>query len=285
MKESAQAALTYVRSVSDRLGAGERFFQKHDIHVHVPAGAVPKDGPSAGVAMAVALASMVSGKVVDPESAMTGEITLTGQVLPVGGIKEKVLAAQAAGLSKVFLPLRNEADVAEIEGEDLLSGIEFIYVDHVSTVLEGVLDLEEPVEAPATAMATDGHTGQRRADVDISGVAVAPRRPKAMDGVEPWATRDMSGAYVELDHPADIFLEIRGPDLPRLFENALFAFYDHVVELGERQSAPGAAPRSLGALGGGGLARLLAEALYHFETEGFVGAAAAVEVASVWWVG
>ncbi len=153
MKESAQAALTYVRSVSDRLGASERYFQKHDVHVHVPAGAVPKDGPSAGVAMAVALASMVSGKVVDAEAAMTGEITLTGQVLPVGGIKEKVLAARAAELTKVFLPSRNQADVEEIEGEDLLAGIEFVYVDHVSTVLEQVLALDEPLETPATALA------------------------------------------------------------------------------------------------------------------------------------
>jgi ATP-dependent Lon protease len=80
--------------------------------------------------MAVAFASMVSGKVVDPEAAMTGEITLTGQVLPVGGIKEKVLAARAAGLSKVFLPSRNEADIDEIEGEDVLTGISFVYVDH-----------------------------------------------------------------------------------------------------------------------------------------------------------
>ena len=154
MKESAQAALTYVRSVSDRLGASERFFQRHDVHVHVPAGAVPKDGPSAGVAMAVALASMVCGKVVDPEAAMTGEITLTGQVLPVGGIKEKVLAARAAGLTKVFLPSRNEADIDEIEGEDVLTGISFVYVDHVSTVLEQVLNLDEDLETPATALAS-----------------------------------------------------------------------------------------------------------------------------------
>jgi ATP-dependent Lon protease len=154
MKESAQAALTYVRSISDRLGASERFFQRHDVHVHVPAGAVPKDGPSAGVAMAVAFASMVSGKVVDPEAAMTGEITLTGQVLPVGGIKEKVLAARAAGLTKVFLPSRNEADIDEIEGEDVLTGISFVYVDHVSTVLKRVLNLDEDLETPATALAS-----------------------------------------------------------------------------------------------------------------------------------
>jgi ATP-dependent Lon protease len=139
MKESAQAALTYVRSISERLRADPEFFQKHDIHVHVPAGAVPKDGPSAGVAMTVALASMVSGRAVDPNVAMTGEVTLTGQVLPVGGIKEKVLAARAAGITRVFLPDRNETDVREIRGEDLLSGLQFTYVAHVDDVLAKTL--------------------------------------------------------------------------------------------------------------------------------------------------
>jgi len=139
MKESAQAALTYVRSVSEGLGADAEFFQKHDIHVHVPAGAVPKDGPSAGVAMTTALASMVSGRTVDSNVAMTGEVTLTGQVLPVGGIKEKVLAARAAGITRVFLPDRNAADIHEIKGEDLLQGIDFTYVDHVKQVLDKTL--------------------------------------------------------------------------------------------------------------------------------------------------
>ncbi len=139
MKESAQAALTYVRSASEEFGADPEYFQKHDIHIHVPAGAVPKDGPSAGVAIGVALGSMVSGKAVDPNVAMTGEVTLTGQVLPVGGIKEKVLAARAAGITRVFLPDRNRADVEEIRGEDLLSGIQICYVEHVSTVLNQVL--------------------------------------------------------------------------------------------------------------------------------------------------
>jgi len=139
MKESAQAALTYVRSISEELGAAADFFQKHDIHVHVPAGAVPKDGPSAGVAITVALASMVSRRPVDPEVAMTGEITLTGQVLPVGGIKEKVLAAKAAGISKVILPDRNRPDIEEIREKDLLEGLKFQYVTHVSQVLKQVL--------------------------------------------------------------------------------------------------------------------------------------------------
>ncbi len=139
MKESAQAALTYVRSDADRLGIDVEFFQKHDIHVHVPAGAVPKDGPSAGVAMAVALASMASGRAVDPSVAMTGEVTLTGQVLPVGGIKEKVLAARAAGITHVFLPFRNEADVDDIRGDAVLEGITFTYVEHVGMAFDQVL--------------------------------------------------------------------------------------------------------------------------------------------------
>jgi ATP-dependent Lon protease len=112
----------------------------------VPAGAVPKDGPSAGVAITVALASMISGKAVDPESAMTGEVTLTGQVLPVGGIKEKVLAAQAAGLKRVYLPDRNQADIEEIDTETLPDDLEFVYVDQVDEVLDRTLDLEGRLE-------------------------------------------------------------------------------------------------------------------------------------------
>jgi len=139
MKESAQAALTYVRSAAESLGADPEFFKKNDIHIHVPAGAVPKDGPSAGVAMTVALASMVSGRAVDPSVAMTGEVTLTGQVLPVGGIKEKVLAARAAGITKVFLPDRNQADVDEIREDTVLTGLQLCYAEHVSSVLDQIL--------------------------------------------------------------------------------------------------------------------------------------------------
>ena len=138
MKESAQAALTYIRSIAPQLRVAADYFKKHDIHIHVPAGAVPKDGPSAGVAMAVALASMATGRPVDPDVAVTGEVTLTGQVLPVGGIKEKVLAARRADIHKVVLPDRNEADVAEIKAE-LVAGIEFVYVNHVDQVLKTVL--------------------------------------------------------------------------------------------------------------------------------------------------
>jgi ATP-dependent Lon protease len=139
MKESAQAALTYIRSVASTMGVAEDFFQKHDIHVHVPAGATPKDGPSAGVAITTALASLVTDRPVDAEVAMTGEVTLTGQVLPVGGIKEKIIAARQAGIKKVFLPDRNEADVEETKDE-VIKDMQFVYVDHVSTVLAQVLE-------------------------------------------------------------------------------------------------------------------------------------------------
>ena len=144
MKESAQAALTYIRSVADSMEIPADYFQKHDIHVHVPAGAIPKDGPSAGVAMTTALASMVTGRPVDADIAMTGEVTLTGQVLPVGGIKEKVLAARRAGIQRIFLPDRNEADVAEIK-DDLIADVEFVYADHVQQVLARAL--EKPANA------------------------------------------------------------------------------------------------------------------------------------------
>jgi ATP-dependent Lon protease len=132
MRESAQAALSYVRGHIDEIepDLDPEWFAKNDLHIHVPAGAVPKDGPSAGVAMATALASLICGKAVKNNIAMTGEITLTGQVMPVGGIKEKTLAAQRAGIKRVILPSRNEADVAEIPEREL-GDLEFTYVDEV----------------------------------------------------------------------------------------------------------------------------------------------------------
>src|SRR3954466_526358 len=137
MKESAQAALSYVRGHWQDIAAdlGEDWFAEHDIHIHVPAGAVPKDGPSAGVAMTVALSSLVSGRPVRNDVAMTGEGTLTGQVLPIGGLKEKSLAAQRAGIKRVLVPERNEGDVAEIP-EHERSELEFVYVDEVSKAIE-----------------------------------------------------------------------------------------------------------------------------------------------------
>jgi ATP-dependent Lon protease len=140
MKESAQAALSWVRGHWAEVapGLGELWFSEHDIHIHVPAGAVPKDGPSAGVAMTVALASLVSGRPVRNDVAMTGEVTLTGQVLPIGGLKEKSLAAQRAGIKRVLVPERNEGDVAEIP-EHERSALEFVYVDEVSKAIEAAL--------------------------------------------------------------------------------------------------------------------------------------------------
>ena len=138
MKESAQAALSYIRSRADRIGIATDFYDKSDIHVHVPAGAIPKDGPSAGVTIAASLASLLTGRPVRADVAMTGEITLRGKVLPVGGIKEKVLAARRAGIKTVILPRRNERDLDDIPPE-LRSEMETIFVDTVDEVLEHAL--------------------------------------------------------------------------------------------------------------------------------------------------
>lgn len=154
MKESAQAALTFLRSVAGQHKIAIDFFKKHDIHVHVPAGSVPKDGPSAGVAIATALTSMATGRPVNPDVALTGEVTLTGQVLPVGGIKEKVLAARRAGIHTVYLPDRNEADVDEIKPE-LVAGVQFAYVNHVDDVLKAVLMRRRRARPAAPAQAPE----------------------------------------------------------------------------------------------------------------------------------
>jgi ATP-dependent Lon protease len=140
MRESAQAALSWVRGHVGEVapGLGEDWFAEHDLHVHVPAGAVPKDGPSAGVAMTTALASLVSGRHVAPDVAMTGEVTLTGQVLPIGGLKEKSLAAQRAGITRVIVPERNRGDLAEIP-EHERQGLEFVFAERIQEVLEAAL--------------------------------------------------------------------------------------------------------------------------------------------------
>jgi ATP-dependent Lon protease len=138
MRESAQAAMSYVRSRADRFGVTAEFFAKHDIHLHVPAGAVPKDGPSGGVTMATALASLLTGRVVRNDLAMTGEITLRGQVLPVGGIKEKVLAAHRAGLRTVILPNRNEKDLDDLP-QEVRDSMKFILVEKVDQVFDAAL--------------------------------------------------------------------------------------------------------------------------------------------------
>jgi ATP-dependent Lon protease len=141
MRESAQAALSWVRAHAKAINPdlSDDWFANHDIHVHVPAGAVPKDGPSAGVAMATALASLISNRPVRNDVAMTGEITLTGQVLPIGGLKEKSLAAQRAGIKQVIVPDRNEGDVDEI-AEQEREGLEFVYADDIGDVLSTALE-------------------------------------------------------------------------------------------------------------------------------------------------
>jgi len=135
MRESAQAALTYIRSRAVALKADPEFNHKHDIHVHVPAGGVPKDGPSAGITMATALASAVTGLPVRKDVAMTGEITLRGKVLPIGGIKEKILAAHRAGITTVILPYENEKDLDEI-ASPVRASMTFKLVRHMDEVLE-----------------------------------------------------------------------------------------------------------------------------------------------------
>ena len=135
MQESAQAALSWVRSHTAELGLPESWFAEHDVHIHVPAGAVPKDGPSAGVTMATAIASLIRGLPVADDVGMTGEITLTGQVLPIGGVREKALAAQRAGLRRMILPSENEVDLDELP-EETRRELEFIPVDSIQQVLD-----------------------------------------------------------------------------------------------------------------------------------------------------
>jgi ATP-dependent Lon protease len=139
MQESAKAALSYVRSRAEQIGLDQSFFEKSDFHLHIPGGAQPKDGPSAGVTMATALVSLVAGRLVRPDVGMTGEITLRGQVLPVGGIKEKVLAAHRSGLKTVILPNRNEADLEDLP-EEVRESIKFVFVESVDEVLEAALE-------------------------------------------------------------------------------------------------------------------------------------------------
>ena len=141
MKESAQAALSYVRSHADELfpELPEDYFATHDIHIHVPAGAIPKDGPSAGITIATALTSLLSGRPVGADVAMTGEITLTGQVLPIGGLKEKALAAQRAGIRQIIAPALNEHDIEDIP-EHLLKDLDFVFVSDFDQVLEVALE-------------------------------------------------------------------------------------------------------------------------------------------------
>ena len=145
MKESARTGISYIRSVSGKYDVAADFFDKHDIHVHIPEGAVPKDGPSAGITMATAMLSAITGKKVRSDLAMTGEITLRGRVLPIGGLKEKLLAARGAGIRTVLIPKENKADVEELS-QEITKGLEILPVENMDEVLQAALaesDTEE----------------------------------------------------------------------------------------------------------------------------------------------
>jgi len=143
MQESAKAALTHVRSLTAReqpkLDIPKDFYEKNDVHIHVPAGAIPKDGPSAGITMAVALASAVTKRLVSKDIGMTGEITLRGKVLPVGGVRDKVLAAHRGGLRRVILPRENEKDLEEVP-QEVKEELQFIFVESIDEALESALN-------------------------------------------------------------------------------------------------------------------------------------------------
>jgi ATP-dependent Lon protease len=169
MKESAQAAVSYVRAHSVELGLPDDYFAKRDMHIHVPAGAIPKDGPSAGVTMATAVASLVTGLPVSADVAMTGEVTLTGQVLPIGGLKEKTLAAQRAGITTVILPARNEADLEDVP-EELRKGMTFVPVERV-----------EQVWRAAMGLTLNGRPALRRAPAAAGVPAAEPAAERAAE--------------------------------------------------------------------------------------------------------
>ena len=171
MKESAQAALSWVRANAKKLDIDPEFFENSDIHLHIPAGAVPKDGPSAGVTMATALVSLLTGRTVKPTVGMTGEITLRGKVLPIGGVKEKILAARRAGLDTVILPFRNETDLDDVP-EAIRKEMTFIFAEYVDDVLAAALSPALPRPG------ANGHTL-------VDGIEL-PREPLGMPPEHEW---------------------------------------------------------------------------------------------------
>jgi ATP-dependent Lon protease len=145
MQESAQAALSYVRSRARQLRLPDNFYEKTDIHIHVPEGAIPKDGPSAGITLATSIVSALTRKPVNHDIAMTGEITLRGRILPIGGLKEKILAAHRGGVTRVLIPFENKKDIEEIP-KKILKKVELILVEHMDEVLKEALVLKDGEE-------------------------------------------------------------------------------------------------------------------------------------------
>ena len=184
MQESMQAALTWVRSNAAELGIPETFFAEHDIHIHVPAGAIPKDGPSAGVTMATALVSLLTNRPVRPLTAMTGEITLSGNVLPIGGVKEKVLAAKRAGVRDVILPAENKTNLEEDLTPEQLQGLTTHYVKTIDEVLEFALPAspQEELQDAAAACRMLSSTASNCATCAESNTPSTPRGLKSVKG-------------------------------------------------------------------------------------------------------
>jgi ATP-dependent Lon protease len=173
MKESAQAALSYVRSRSAELDIDPKSFEHLDIHVHVPAGSIPKDGPSAGITMATAMVSALTGRLVRREVAMTGEITLRGRVLPIGGLKEKIMAAHRAGVSTVIMPSKNKNDLTEVP-KDVQRGLEFIFVDNMASVLPKALGAKSPAADHEAGVADDDGASPAAPGETAAGVPLQP---------------------------------------------------------------------------------------------------------------
>ena len=173
MRESAQAALSYLRSHAKELELDTSRFHKTDLHIHVPAGAVPKDGPSAGVAIAAALISLFRGKAIHQDLAMTGEVTLTGRVLPVGGVREKILAARRAGIKSVLIPRHNEKDLVEIPAE-VKADVTFQLVDTLDDVVPRLFP-----EPPPQVRRAPAQTRQESRRLESRPTAAIPHRGRA----------------------------------------------------------------------------------------------------------
>jgi ATP-dependent Lon protease len=203
MKESAQAALSYIRSHANLLGIDAEIFTRADLHVHIPAGAIPKDGPSAGVALATALVSLLTRRKARPHIAMTGEITLRGMVLKVGGIKEKVLGAHRAGITTVILPASNQGDLEEVPVE-VRTHMIFAPVERAEQAIQLALE-EQPVVEEGAEVVDEAAAGNGAADEggtgELEGDGEAERRPPEA-AAEPPRTRGRVSAGTTARTPA-----------------------------------------------------------------------------------